>query len=177
MYLLAHYHIIFPACPISILHTKVISVVETESPVASLALCILAIKLTQFSIRYEAFHYLFANEEFYRRKKIIEIVLLFGKKSSSSKMYKYWIQLMRIAENKSCQLCRRVLCHRSWILAGLSCAEEQGAVFLETTRVLRVIESLGGDAHLGEGTEGRGKRVFLEGWFFQLADNLLGQQA
>ena len=72
-------------------------------------------------------------------------------------MYKYSIQLMRIAENKSCQLCRRVLCHRSWILAGLSCAEEQGAVFLETTRVLRVIESLGGDAHLGEGTEGRGK--------------------
>jgi len=89
MYLLAHYHIIFPACPISILHTKVISVVETESPVASLALCILAIKLTQFSIRYEAFHYLFANEEFYRRKKNNRNCTSVWKKSSSSKMYKY----------------------------------------------------------------------------------------
>lgn len=69
MYLLAHYHIIFPACLISILCTKVIFVVETESPIASLALFILAIKLTQFSIRYEAFHYLFAKEEFYGRKK------------------------------------------------------------------------------------------------------------
>lgn len=80
MYLLAHYHIIFPDCPISILRTKVISVVETESPIASLALFILAIKLTQFSIRYEAFHYLFAKEEFYGRKKI-GVVLVFGKKA------------------------------------------------------------------------------------------------
>lgn len=81
MYLLAHYHIIFPACLISILCTKVIFVVETESPIASLALFILAIKLTQFSIRYEAFHYLFAKEEFYGRKKKKGIVLVFGKKA------------------------------------------------------------------------------------------------
>lgn len=68
-------------------------------------------------------------------------------------MYKYPMQLTQVVDHI------RYVNHMEVFSAtnpglwqDLSCAGEQGAIILERTRVLRVIESLGGEAHLRNGT-------------------------
>lgn len=61
------------------------------------------------------------------------------------------MQLMHVAGSTGFVNCVEVSPATSQDLASLSCAEGQGTVLLETVRVLRVIESLGGEARLRKG--------------------------
>lgn len=145
-------------------------------PISSLSFFFLAIKLLQFSVRVWGFSWLIFNRGILQEKKSTNHPPVW------KKLITYEVQISyatnaRGREHRVCQLCRGVPCHQSGLGKSFLCRRARDSTFGDSESAQGHWEP--GRRGLSEkGSIGkRKKKVFLEGWFFQLADNLLGQQA